>query len=138
MSAINVRIGQVVAVQSPYGDGSYSFGWRVQRITPKAGRIVIEHESRKADGTPLLRTFDASGRELGRTHSRYHARLEPDAQKARDIEEQRVRQQKAATALARVQTNPNAGRCWSKESMAREVARLEGLLAEAKAAVEAI
>lgn len=134
MNEINVTVGQEVAVAGRYADRDYSFGWVVRKVTEKKGEIVVG----RADWDNYTIRFDKRGWEVGSGNSYHRARLEPNVVEAREQTARKARSIEAVNAITDVHANNRVSWGWSKESLVEEVARLEQLLAEARAKVEAI
>lgn len=135
MDTSALMVGQEVAVRSAYGHGDYSFGWKVARLTEKRGEVIVWRQN--TDGSVTNYRFDAGGREMGRAGSSYRATLTIDVVAAREETARMQRTREAITALHEIKDS-RARLEWGKEGLIEEVARLEALIAKARAAAELI
>lgn len=129
-----IQVGQEVAVIPWSNHGiRYQFGYTVKKVTP-SGQIVV---SWNINGEEREKRFDANGDEMGASSKWTRARLEPNAQKARDYMAEQTRRAKAVDAILAVRVS-DCRSGYSKDGMQKLIVELEEKLAAAKSAVEAI
>jgi hypothetical protein len=128
---MNVVKGQKVALIRDWRHAP-SFG-TVTKVTP-SGRMTVK----VFDG--LEYQFNERGHSFGKDYNPFHVDTDVVAVEARVALRERI--MKAVVAVNKVAYQDSYDRRpnehWSKESFQEEIARLEGLLATARSAVEAI
>lgn len=137
MANVNVVVGQEVGIRSGYGHGRVSFGYTVAKVTASGQVVVTRTEPSTIPGLNRERRFNADGYEMKSGASTYHRdSLVTDVAAAR--ERARVEQacNTAANAISAVRIDARG--TYGKEGLLEQVAKLETLLAAARAAVEAI
>lgn len=138
---IQVQVGQEVAIQRY--TGGYWFGV-VTKVTP-TGRSTVKPANSVFNGTGSEREFQfdnegvAKASYEGESHYR-RDRLQVDVAAVREQIGARQRREDAAQAInAITKANERPARHeWSKETLQIRVDELEGLIAAARAAVEAV
>lgn len=128
---MDVTVGQEVGIQSGRRGDVY-FGYKVARVTP-SGQIVV-----CAEGAIPQRRFDKRGHEMGVSLTYGSDRLVTDVAGARATMARRARMRTACAAIGKVRAEDGIDPCWQISSLRGEVERLERLVREARAAVEAV
>lgn len=122
---------------------SYSFGWTVERLTPTGKGVAVRAVSGSSGNEVQRKAFQNQGYETeggnpnGKVAS-YGGTFHTDVAACQAVMDQFRRRQAAAEALNKVKLDSTAWHSWHKDSMLSEVAKLEALVAAARAAVEAI
>ena len=136
MDTSKLAVGQEVAVTGRYDD-KYDFGYKVKRVTPKTGTIVVEQTY--SDGTTREVRFTANCREKssdGYSRSRW---LQPDLELAKATNARVDARHKAANLLNGIAAGLDVvGPRWAAESMERRTAELQARLDAAAEAVFAL
>lgn len=126
------KVGESIYVSRFFGQSTLFSLVEVVKVTPSGAIDVKFHANQEA---PFTR-FRPDGREQGETRRPYEIDTIPTADR-KALLDQEQRTKDAATAISTIMPSDVNYR-YGKEGLSQEIARLEALLADAKAKVEAI
>lgn len=126
---------EVVYCRSGNYGPSYTFGYKVTKITP-TGQVTIQLDANGMTATSVKR-FTKDGAEIGNADSYYSRWLDADVAGIRQLLADKHATRHAAEMLEKVNAG-QVGREWCKETLLKKAAALRAALDAADAAIAAM